>query len=63
MYEHGMIRPVKNDVQSAIYIATLNADATFVGVYVHLEMLNTSRLHELSVLGRDLLGHEGTGKC
>jgi hypothetical protein len=57
-----VVRAVKNDVQRAVHVTALDAHATLVRVEVHLKVLNASRLHKVTVLGRDFLGHECAGK-
>lgn len=57
-----MIRPVKDDIQSTVDVAALNAYPTFISIDMDLEVLNARGFHEFSVLGRDLLGYESAGK-
>lgn len=57
-----MICAVENDVECPIHVAVLNPHTAFVGVDVNLKVLNTSRIHKFSVLGRDFLRDEGSRK-
>jgi hypothetical protein len=60
MNQHGVVRPVKDDLHGPRHLTRSDTNLALVGRNVHLKVLDAILSHERAVIGRDCLRNEGT---